>query len=402
MPIASRITVALALYAALACAAEDAPLLQSKTQMLEEKQERIDSGAEALRYDWISPLQLSLSHNEQKGVGDDGFEGVSQASASFSQDLFRSGGIYHAIRYADDKHAYERLGLEQERDGYLSSLYGALTDYRLLQLQCTQAEYLLKNQEIAVVIKRSLYETGGADVTELNDALMERNAQQKSLLELQNSRDDARLELARYSDADPDTLPLPQFVPVDRDTYGSGNYDLALARYETRVAEESYKVTRAGYLPALALGGSATYTRYGDASRAADEGASYSVGLTLSMPLAYNASASVEEKRRDALLLEATASDTRLESLLSYDRSANALRRYEKEIAIAESDLQLYDALIETARKGVETGYRSGYDLQTLQNSRAAAALDVEIGRLRIVAEQLKLYYATAAKETRP
>ena len=267
-------------------------LSAEKERYLQHKKQEIESGAEALRYNWLSPLNLSLSHSIQKSVGASETSNVDQASASWSQDIFRSGGIFYAIRYADDKYAYDRLGWDEERDTLNLSVVTAVLGIRKQELQCERSEALLKNLDIALFIKRRQYEAGAVDITELNDALMAKNGEQKNLLSLRQSLADQRAELKKYSDLDADSIAVPEFSVIERETYLSRNYAAERARRQGDVAYDTYRATAAGYLPALSFDAQARYTDY-DTTSGNEDGSSYSVGLTLSMPLEYNSLSTV-------------------------------------------------------------------------------------------------------------
>lgn len=375
--------------------AESALLSTEKEKILEHKKNEVDSGAKALRYNWIAPLNLTVSHTEQKGVGESSFSGFNQASASFDQDLFRSGGIYYAMRYADDKHGYDLLSWHEERDTLSLALFSAVLNIRKARLQCERSDYLLKNLEIALTIKRQQYEAGATDITELNDAIMARNSEQKNFFALRQSLLDYRAELKKYSDREAESITLPEFVVYDRETYLSQNYVAALAKRQSDVAYDTYKVTKAGYLPALSLNTQARYVDYHNAALSADDGSSYSVGLSLSMPLEYNSFDSVEEARAAMLRQKAEAADRVREEGQKYEQTRNLISRYEEENRVLGENLKLYDTLLEVAQKGYASGLKTGYDVQTLSHTRKIGELDIAINRLNIQLEMAKLHYGT-------
>jgi outer membrane protein TolC len=388
----NRIVVLFFCCAGLLCALDDVPLSPVKEEILKQKRTEIDTGAEALRYDWIAPLKLSLSHTEQKSPGESGFGGTSQAAASWNQDLFRSGGITYAIRYADARHAFDRLGWAEARDGYRLGLFTAVLNIRKAQLQCERSETLLKNQDIALFIKRQQYEAGATDITELNDAIVARNSEQKNLLALEQALADGRAELKKYTDLEAETVVLPEFSLLERDAYLAQNYAAESARLQSEVAYDTYRVTKASYLPALSLNTAARYTQQHDDG---EDGASYSAGLTLSLPLAYNGADSVETERAAMLRQKAEAADTAREEGVAYQQARNLITRYEKENGVFRDNLKLYDTLIGVIGKGVEAGYKTGYDLQTLQNTKHTDELSMKINTINIQLELAKLHYST-------
>ena len=393
----SRPLILLLLTFPLVLPAADLPLQPDKEQMMEHKKSEIDSGAEALRYNWLAPLNLSLSHSRQKSAGASDAVDIDRVSGSWNQDLFRSGGIYYATRYANDKHAYDRLGWEEERDALNLSVVTAVLGIRKQELQCERSETLLKNLDIALFIKRRQYEAGAVDITELNDALMAKNSEQKNLLALRQSLEDQRTELKKYSDREADAISLPEFRVIDRESYLAGNYAAERARRQSEVAYDTYRVTAASYLPALSFDTQAAYSDY-DTTAGGEDGNSYSVGLTLSLPLEYNSLSTVQTQRAAMLRQRAEAADARREESLAYEQLRNLVTRYEKEIGLLEENLELYDTLIDVTRQGVKSGYKTGYDLQTLENTRRIAELEIAVDRVNIQLELAKLHYQSFEK----
>ena len=94
----------------------------------------------------------------------------------------------------------------------------------------------------------------------------------------------------------------------------------------------------------------------------------------------------------------AEAADTEREEALAYEQLRNLVTRYENEIGVLEENLELYDTLIDVTRKGVAAGYKTGYDLQTLENTRRTAELEIAVDRINIQLELAKLHYQTFEK----
>ena len=57
-------------------------------------------------------------------------------------------------------------------------------------------------------------------------------------------------------------------------------------------------------------------------------------------------------------------------------------------------NLSLYDELISVIQAGVDSGYKTGYDLQTIKNSKAIEEYTIKINELNIELELAKLYFA--------
>lgn len=372
-------------------------LTPEKQAVLAQKAAAIEAGERRLKYDWIGEVSLSASATENKGSGSEESRLNQQAGVNFSQDLFRSGGITGSIRYAREWAALERLTLEQTGNGYLQQLALALLQYEQDRLRLLQNEHQLKNSEIALFLKQRQYEAGAADVTELNDALRSRNTLQKARLELKNTEAARRLEVAKLTPLSPEAIALPVYAEVSKNDYLARHIATLQAQLQGRIAQTQQTLTQANYLPTLSATASYGYLQ----NEGFDPTDSYSAGIRLSMPLSFTAKSSIEEKRAEALRAASLAASTRLEAEALYDQAAGTLKSTQESIALLGENIGLYDQLIAVTTRAVAAGERSRYDLQTLENTRAADAYEIRLNEIALQIERAKIHYAMSrAKET--
>ncbi|MGE4294133.1 MAG: TolC family protein [Campylobacterales bacterium] len=366
-------------------------LTPEKQAVLAQKAAAIEAGERRLKYDWVGEVSLSASATESKGAGSNESTLSQQAGASFAQDLFRSGGITASIRYADEWARAERLALEQTTNGYLQELALARLGYEQDRIRLEQNDRRLENSEIALFLKRRQYEAGEADITQLNDALRERNTLQKARVELQAALRNRRLELGRLTPLEPEAIALPVYAPLTQETFTDRHLASRLAQAQSRMAKTQQAISAAGYLPALSATASVDYRQSEGLSA---DGESYSAGLRLSMPLSLTATAAVQEKKAEALRTRSLAQDAKLAAAALYDQTAATIAALEEGRALLGKNIALYDELIAVTDRAVRSGERSRYDLQTLQNTRAIDNDEIRLSDLAIRIEQAKLHYA--------
>ena len=229
------------------------------------------------------------------------------------------------------------------------------------------------------------------DITELNDALMNRNSVQNTRLELQNTLASRRQELAKLTPLDPETIPLPGFAPIAKESYLQRHLALNLARAQESMARAQAGITRSSALPTLTFNADYGYQQKDGEHLDPD---SYSVGLRLSLPFSVTATAATEEKRAQALQRELEASQALLEAEATYTQTQTTIANLQERIGVLEENIRLYEKLISVAEAGVKSGYRNAYDLQTLQNTRAVDRLEIRLSELAIRIEQARLFYA--------
>ena len=383
------------LVSVLASAEENVLLSTEKQTILQEQLNQYEAEHQKLRTNWIAPLNLNGTYSHDKSAAGDYHSDLQKVSASISQDIFRSGGITYQIDYADAKFRSDSLAVKQQRANLNLQLFTALLNYRKSLYQLQQSDQRLKNKEIEIFLKRQQYEAGKADITQLNNALMDKSTELKTYSGYQYAVAQQRFEIAKLSDLDPDAFPLPEFSLVEKEDFLSRQLDLQYARALSSSADYSYRVTKSNYLPALSLNAAVGYQNLDQRELSGDyDGHYYSAGISLNFPLTYNSSYAIQEAKAAHLAKTASAADKQREIDASYRQSLELIESYRRYIEITKKNLILYDELIAATKAGVDAGYKTGYDLQTLQNTKSVDEFEIRINEINIQIELAKLHFA--------
>lgn len=375
--------------------AEDTNLLSNeKKNLLHQQQKKYEAEHEKVRNDWIAPLNLGASYGYDKSAN--GMDGdMKKISASISQDIFRSGGITYRINYADAKKRADEIGLHQQIASLNEELFNALLNYKKKGYELEQSRHKLANHDIEIFIKRQLYDVGKADITELNNALMSKSSEEKNFVSIEYAMAKAKLDIKKLSDIDPDTYALYSFDLVDESEYIKNSLDLRHTRATGETYEQLYHATKSSYLPSVAVNGAFGYQDYSSKEHLGGyNGDFYSAGISINIPLAYNSSAAKEEAKATYLKQTADALDKERMLKVSYMQSAELIKSYRHAIEISTKNLLLYHELITVIQTGVESGYKTGYDLQTIKNSKAIEESAIKINEINIELELAKLHFA--------
>lgn len=375
---------------------ENSPLISpQKQEVITQKRSIIESENEKLRTNWIAPINLGGSYNHDKSVLGNIHSETGNFSASLSQDIFRSGGITYQINYADAKKQSDSILLNQQIASLNAQIITALLNYKKTALQCEQSKARLANKEIEIFIKHQLYDAGKADITELNNALMEKSSEQKNYTLLTYTLANHRYEISKISNINPDTFSLPQFALIDKESYLNSQWDIQAAYAQSETLENLYEVTKSNYLPRVSLNGDIGYRDYNPHhSNGEYAGNYYSGGISMAIPLTYNASSTIQEAKAASLEQKALIYDKQRELEASYQQIQERLKSYQSYIDIISKNITLYDELIVVTKAGVDAGTKTGYDLQTLNNSQFIEKSEIDINRLNIQIELSNLYFS--------
>ncbi|MDD4854823.1 MAG: TolC family protein [Sulfuricurvum sp.] len=377
-------------------AADNTALLSNEKQTLLQQQQNVyDSQHEKLRTNWIAPINLNASYEYDKSALGDYHSDMKSTSVSVSQDIFRSGGITYQIDYADANMRTNSVLLNKQIAALNQQLFTALLNLQKSLLQLEQSKLRLDNKEIEIFIRRHLYDVGKADITELNNALMTKSTELKTYATAKYTISEQRFEITKVSNIDPENFPIPHFELILKEDFLQNQFDVQYARAQTNTLAKLYDVTRTNYLPSLAFNGNIGYRSYAPKELSGSyRGDYYSAGLSLTLPLVYNASSTVQEAKASYLQELAATADKRRELEATYRQSLEKIESYREYITITANNLFLYDDLIQATQAGVDAGTKTGYDLQTLKNSKKVEELEIKINEINIQIELAKLYFS--------
>jgi outer membrane protein TolC len=374
--------------------ANDLPLSEQKTELLRLKREKIEKDAEIQKRSWVSPLIFSLSANKSKGTTDLQ-SNTNTAAVEWSQDLFRSGGIYYTIEQADALRETNLIGIDREEAGYLKQVYTLAAQIQRDTLKRKQNELTLQNRDIDLFIIKAKYKIGSTDISELNRVTIDRDNARTALIVIKNTLRNEVYELKKLiGQQSSDSLRLPDIPLISKNQYLKQQLELLQYEAQDKSDNAALKITRTAYLPRLTFNGSYGYNDY-QSDLIDYSGDTYRYGAVLSIPLDINTKATVESSRLQLLQTRTAGLDRRLELEQEYDKRLFTISDYEEKITVAEEMIAMYDELYGFTDNQVKAGFKSAYELESLGNSVQIQKYEKEIQRYNIEIEKIALYFDT-------
>ena len=359
-------------------------LSKEQSQKLDLQKQQAIVEAKKLRDSWINPIQMQYRYQKGNQFPNQKLETF---TITVDQPIFKSGGIWAAILYADATKAAQVMQVESQRRSLVYRAMALATRYKILQLQIKKQKLALQNALIDIEVKRENFLHGQLDGTFLDDALMKKNSAKLRLIELQDQKEEVAADFAKISDADITTIDLPHFKLIEQQRFLESNYDLAIAKAKIDASRYNRWMQIARYLPSVSLFGSYNYQQmrgslYFPGYRYSDT--FYTYGIAVSMPLFdINSFKNVEQSRLEYLQNRLSYTIERRDKELEYKKSIQKLHYLARRIALAEEDIAIYEDLIERSEDLVRAGEKTSYDLRTLQNSLKMRRLDIAIYRLQ-------------------
>ncbi len=390
--------IMISLLCAMALFADESVLSQQKQETLDLKRKQIEQDTDAAMKSWISPLILSLGVTENKNSLNNNSE-LENASLQWNQDLFRSGGIGYTIEQSKANGAANLLGVDIQEATYLKSLYTLKVQIERDKLALMQSQLTLKNSDIDLLMTKAKYKAGLSDLSQLNQITLSRDTARTNLIVVKNTLESETYELKKLIQGEnTDAIKIPSIELPSKEEYIAKNLELLQYNKQNQASEAAWKNKASSYLPKLAFNGSYGYSRntYTGPYSSDFEGNSYSYGLTLSMPLLdVNANALIESTKLQYLQTKSQQIDRRMELSQEYEKHINNIHNYDEKIALANEMMKMYDELHGFTKSQVDAGFKSQYDLDSLQNSVNIQKLDKEIQNYNITIEKITLYFDT-------
>jgi outer membrane protein TolC len=365
-------------------------LSQEQQKILEIEKEVNKKSATSLKYDWIEPIVASYSYSKSNQMGQ---YGVSKYfRVSFSQPVFKSGGIYFAIKYSNANRAFKDIAQKIKERNLIKALYEGVLNLKKIDLEIEKASLSIKNAKIDIQRKREQFDSGLLDSSFLDSAILKKSSLSHQLLNLKSLKFTTLKKFQNLSEIDYKTIELPKFETITKDEFISNNLDIQKAKEQKNQAKELKNMTISNYLPTISLFGD--YNHKDDEIQFFKQASEYkNFGARVSMPLfAINRGRDIEIRKLEYLKAKIALKEQKeatIREFLSLENSIDILKR---RIEIAKADIELYSSLVNNAKDGVSAGEKTKLDLQTLQNSKTIALLDSKIYDIKRELEILKLY----------
>lgn len=367
-----------------------------KNRQLDLEQKRIDAQSSTLRDSWIQPIRLQYSYTKSDPYGSD--QTTKNASITIDQPIFKSGGIYYAIKYAEASHRMATDGLEQQRRALIKQAVSLLMQIRQAGLQIERQQLLISNAKINLEQKRELYLNGQLDSGFLDSAMIEANRAEQLLYDLQSSKERLLSAFGGISDLDPQRARIPHLALLDETEFMEHNIDLRYLQSEREVNRYGESVTFAKYLPQFNI--VAGYHRDENEDVVFAEGfpsissktSYYKYGFKISLSLDINSISENEVARVEYLKSMVVLDDKKRELRDLYEQVDQNLRNSDRKIALAERNSKLYGDILQETKELYKAGYKTEYDVQNLENSVTIQQLDTQIYELDRQRELLNLY----------
>jgi len=373
-------------------------LSDNKSLLFDYQFESNDLESDKLSKSWVNPVRLQYSKNYTTQFGDRTIN-TGTFSVTIDQPIFRSGGIYYAIKYSDALRQANASDLTLQKRKMIGDAVSILFNLKKTKLEQVKMRLLIKNDKIDIRQKRDSYEAGLLDSSFLDQAILKKSQDEASLLEMELNLLELKQRFSLLSDKNPERLKLPVLKLMSKEDYSAENLDLQTDRLRAEVSNYNEKITWAKYLPTVSLQGQ--YSNgdlnplfIGPGSTLQEQ--YYNYGFTVSMPIDVNAFADIEASKVDKLRAAIQVLDRKETVKEEYQWIHNSLGILDKKIALAQKDEKIYKNLFNVTKNLAQAGEKTSLDTAIMHNSLKIRKIDQKIYKIDKQVQLLKLYVRVA------
>lgn len=358
---------------------------------------KVDNESSKLRDAWIQPIQIQYKWNRQNPYD---VETESQnAAIVLNQPIFQSGGIFYGIKFATASREFSNYTVEQQRRSLIKQAVELLMKIKQADMSIAKQQLQIANSQINLEQIREQYRNGQLDSGLLNNAVIERNIAKQALYDLETAKERLVTSFKTISDLDYAKAEIPFLALLDEKEFLENNIDIKLIESEAKKNKYGENVTLSKYLPSVNLQGSYNWQKQetfnfggNPVNSTQPETDYYSYGLQATMPFDINSYNDYEVSRINYLKAKVQIDDKKRESKALFEQVHQNLENYDKKIALSQENQELYSALYDETIQLYKAGYKTKYDVETLDNSQQIEVVNQKIYEIDKQLELLNLY----------
>ncbi len=348
--------------------------------------------SDKLSKSWINPIRLQYRKNYSTQFRDRTID-TRTFSIIIDQPIFRSGGIYYAIKYSEALRAANTSEITLQKRKMIGDAVSILFQLKKMKFEQEKMKLLIKNDTIDIRQKKDSYHAGLLDSSFLDQAILQKSKDEALLLEMELNILELKQKFSLLSDKKSESLSLPKLKLMSKTKYTDKNLDLKTDRLRAEVSKYNEKITWAKYLPTVSLQG-----QYIDGDRnplfsnPVIQEQYYNYGFSISMPIDINAYSDIEASKVQKLKAAVQVIDRRETVKEEYQWIYNSLNILDKKIQLAKKDEKIYNSLFRVTKNLAKAGEKTSFDASIMKNSLEIRKLDQKIYNIDKQIQLLKLY----------
>ena len=370
----------------ISLSADNNPLSQNKQDILNFSYKKAMEDSNKLKKDWINPITYKFIYNSGEQYA------TQKSFLSISQPIFKSGGIYYAIKYANSMQKYSNTNIDTQKKELIKQTINLLFQIKKSNITIDKQKLLITNAKLDIERKKEQVLNGILDTSFLDNAIIESNTKQNGLIDLEFQKESLTNNLSNLSDKKYKELTLPILSLINNDSFLNNNIYVKKAKQDIDTSYWMKNMITSNYLPTINF--TADYTKYHDTDNnpMLNEDGTTNIGFNITIPLDIKYSYNIESHKIAYLQKRATLNDKKQEEITIFKNSMSKISSLDKKIVIAKKDVDLYDSLLTQMIEQQTVGMKTQSDVDTMINSKNIKILDIKSLDIDKQIELLEIY----------
>ena len=336
-----------------------------------------------LKKDWINPIIYKYSKSYSDTLD------TTKSHISISQPLFKSGGIFSAIKYAGFLQKYSDLDIDIQRKNLIKDATKILFNLYKLDVQIKKQQHSILNALLDITRKKEQVLGGFLDTSFLDNAIIKSNSEKSLLIDLEYQKEELINNFSNISHKKYYELKPPHLNLLSKKAFIQENILIEQSLVDIKTKNNYRKTIEAKYLPSLNF--VYDYTKYhASNNELLKDGSTY--GFNITMPFDIRFSNDIQAQKIATLIAKENLSIVELKEKNLYKNKLAKIKMLQKKTILAKEDYELYASLLKIIIEEKDAQIKTQSDVDTLVNSQAIKALDIKIFYYEEQIELLDLY----------
>jgi len=345
----------------------DSILSKDIINSIQYSKEKIETDTLKNNINWINPIQVKYYYKSNELINS------SATTISINQPIFKSGGIYNAIKYSQSSSKYNNINLDIYKRNLIKKATSFLYYLNQTDINIDKINKSISNLKIEASRNKELVFNGFLDVSFLNNSIIALNKNKIALKDLKIQKEDLLLNFNNLSSVDYSSFLLPSsFSVLEFNDFINNNTEVS----KSKANEESFKYLKklsySKYLPSVNL----TYDYSNDHEINLKTN---TTGFNISMPFDFKSVYDIQSSKIAYLKAKKDTDIIKKEQEQLFNTIINKLNIIDSKIKIQETNISYFNSLINDMKELVNNGIKTEEDLFILKNSRDIEKLNKKL-----------------------
>lgn len=353
-------------------------LNSTKKELLKKELKKSIEESKLQKDSWIKELYIEATTSNTKSADTNNETKSNIISINLEQEIFKSGAILNTIKKGKNLEKLSYLEHLKQKQLLLWQVYEYVIYLKKLDIQKEKLNFLILNKNIQINKKQQLYKNGLADISELDESVIELSNLKNDLENLNIEKSKLLKEFINYSNKNYKQISLNILVKIPYESYIKNNLNINSQRLNIKDTNYDKKITTSSYLPKLSV-----YGQYGyDDTQEQKRDDFYTYGLKLNIPLDYNYKKNITISKLKEKIENLKMQELKVDEKAFYEQSSKQLEYINKKIKNSKEILKRYQNIYSLVEDMYKNFLKTKDDVDTIKNSIEVVKLDIKLLKL--------------------